>query len=283
MKQVQQDTFDIFYRYISSCSEDREEELLDNWSSTVLSTNDYSFESGLLGLGWLIAFLIENDYIEGDADEILEDIDDTVYKLTIREVLEPTTNVTSLLYYSTYYQQRIQYKSNAPFYRRFAHFECMKLLLEKLNSFLLESSDFTSSSILSDQIQVVLKYSYLTKTCINEELVDEAFYTTVERLLDFFEHQQNPAKFEDELAKLYICIRQYENPHWIDRFDHIWPGTKEEDGVPKSTDSSFWSKVSSAFSQNRPVSTQDFFLETDKEKYNIFLYHTNIKPEFFTT
>ena len=41
------------------------------------STN---FRDGLAGIGWGIEYLLQNNYYEGDSEEILEDVDNVIFK-----------------------------------------------------------------------------------------------------------------------------------------------------------------------------------------------------------
>ncbi|MBL1408203.1 hypothetical protein [Sphingobacterium faecale] len=275
MKQ-KHNTLDMLYTYVSTNFKDIQDKILEDWASEVIENGNHSFEKGLLGLGWLIAFLVENDYIKGDADEILEDIDDTLYKLTIGEVLNPKTEIEQLLCYVTYYQQRLQYKSKAHFYRRFSHFECMKLLLKKLNNFLLETREKTSVSLIRDQINIVLKYSFLVKTCVNEKLVEEAFYPAVEALLNFFRQQEELKGAEEDLAKLYLCVQQYDNPYWIDSIEAIC--TNAEDYPLKHNEiiPFCWTNICICF-PNRILSLDKQVSLSKAERYTLYLYLTNIK------
>ena len=50
-------------------------ELLDEIYEHLDSSIPISFGSGLWGIGWGIEYLIQNGYMEGDADEVLKDID----------------------------------------------------------------------------------------------------------------------------------------------------------------------------------------------------------------
>ncbi|MCE9100481.1 hypothetical protein K0G31_22315 [Bacteroides fragilis] len=50
-------------------------ELLDEIYEHLDSSIPISFDSGLWGIGWGIEYLIQNGYMEGDADEVLKDID----------------------------------------------------------------------------------------------------------------------------------------------------------------------------------------------------------------
>lgn len=277
MRKEVSNTLDILHNYMCTDATDRTEDTLDHWAAMVIASEDYGFEKGLLGLGWLIAYLIHEKYIEGDADEILEDIDDNLYKLTLKEVLDSETRVLPLLHYVTYYQQRLQYESKTSFYRRFAHFECMKLLLEKLNRFLLEPNN-SSPEIITAHINVLLKYSYLMKTCISENLVEEAFYPAIERLLSFFESQKTLKNFEEDIAKLHICVKQYANPYWIARIDHLHIAEKTKKNTINHSEetSPFWRNLNSCFRQQEP--SFDNKVPCNKQDlYNMYLYCTNIK------
>lgn len=207
-------TYELLHYYISSPqSSGYKQEMMDRWSAEVVSREDFSFDTGLLGLGWLVGYLIQEKHLEGDANEVLEDIDDTVYKLTIREVLQNELDVEKLLQFVTYYQQRLAWHSEVSFYRRFTHFECMKLLIDKLNRFLLEAPA-SSPEIMHQKNTVLLKYSFLIRTCVSEGLMEEAFYHAIEELIGVFESQPDISTCQPELVKLLLCVRQYENPHW---------------------------------------------------------------------
>lgn len=45
-----------------------------------------NFENGLCGIGWAIEYLVQNGYMEGDTDEILEDIDNRVLEYDVRRI-----------------------------------------------------------------------------------------------------------------------------------------------------------------------------------------------------
>ncbi|GHE31809.1 hypothetical protein [Sphingobacterium griseoflavum] len=214
-------TFDMLYLFLLSDKENRNKAAIDNWAKEVVERERYDFEFGIIGLGWLIGYLIDINYMEGNADEILEHIDDLVYKFTIREVTQQDDNIDSLLYHITYYQHRLSSKSSIQSYRSFTHLECTKLLLGKLNHFLLNDRRLSPEGV-STQLKVILKYTYLVKVCLSESLVEEALYFAIERLITFFEQQQNLDAYLIDLAKLYIAVRQYENPYWESKIRQVF-------------------------------------------------------------
>lgn len=187
--------------------------IIEEYAEEVLrKENDLSFETGLLGLGWIIAYLIREEYLDLDGDDILYDIDDNLYKLCIKEVAVKHFDVNRLIHFVSYYQERIQYKSSAVFYRRFTHDECMKLLIEKLNSFLtnLQDNDFLDN--ISPIVNVIWKFSYLKVISINNKLVDDKIIETIGRLVECLEQKEEVNCFQQEIAKLGLMLQQLDSP-----------------------------------------------------------------------
>ena len=52
--------------------------LIDEISEGINTSTPLDFENGLTGIGWGISYLVRNGFIEGDIDEILEEIDITL-------------------------------------------------------------------------------------------------------------------------------------------------------------------------------------------------------------
>lgn len=268
-------TYDILYTYHITKSGNVPEDLLDNWASKVTKGRDFSFKTGLLGLAWLIAYLIQEKIIEGDADEVLEDVDDVLYKLAIKEIVQPVPQVPQLLDYITYYQQRLKYTSKAHFYRRFTHFECMKLMLEKLNEFLLDAESSFSPDSISQYINVVLKHSYLCKASITESLIEKAFYPTVEKLINYFLEQKTELICPEELAKLHICVKQYDHPHWNKQIEDIYNVKFNHKKIENESEAKVgWKVLNECYPYQKIPMGSDF---SERDRYNLYLFITNVK------
>lgn len=270
MEQVN-NTYELLRHYITtSQSRECKQELIDRWSSEVVSREDFSFDTGLLGLGWLVGYLIQEKHIEGDANEVLEDIDDTVYKLTIKEVLSGDLDIERLLQFVTYYQQRLCYHSQVSFYRRFTHFECMKLLIDKLNKFLLETPACSEVTV-RQKTTILLKYSFLIRTCVSEGLVEVAFYQAIEELIQLFGNDPDISTLQPELVKLLLCVQQYEHPYWEHSIGKIGNFNYEDCYSP-------WELL--AFNQGGSPVKLDDLLNNNKyqlESRLLFTILTNIK------
>ena len=67
------------------------------------------FENGLAGIAWGLCYLIKNDYVDADPDEILEDVDDRIYRYwnENKEIL-PVDLRQGLLGYLSYYTYRLE-------------------------------------------------------------------------------------------------------------------------------------------------------------------------------
>ncbi|WP_426791636.1 hypothetical protein [Sphingobacterium sp. WOUb80] len=263
---------DILFKYTFYNEEVGKENLLDNWASIVVSSGKYGFEDGLLGLGWLVAYLGKVGKIDCDVDEVLEDIDDMIYKLTIKEHLQIEICPKRILDFVTFYQMRLYSKGNrASFHRKFVHFECLKLLVEKLNQYLL-NLDYSSRPAVENGIEIILKYSLIAKVNGNEGTFDTYFYSFIEQVLELLESGRPLDIASLSLLKLYCAIKQYEHPYWEKKLKPFVPKN------PISKQEIYWGKVRDSLENNN----SEIFLplnQLDDPQGRSFLldYVTNIK------
>ena len=62
-------------------------ELLDDVCSSLSKQCPVTFADGLCGIGWTIEFLKKEGFIEGDTDDILEEVDKQVMERDVRRIL----------------------------------------------------------------------------------------------------------------------------------------------------------------------------------------------------
>lgn len=67
------------------------------------------FSGGLMGIGWGIEYLVQNRFLEGDTDDVLKEIDDAVYRATLRTPLLVESD-KDLYGFGLYYLARLQGK-----------------------------------------------------------------------------------------------------------------------------------------------------------------------------
>ncbi|AMR41980.1 hypothetical protein HZP39_11135 [Elizabethkingia anophelis] len=157
--------------------------LLNIISEEITTSKDYSFDTGITGFGWLVAFLHQEKLIDIDSDDILEDFDDQIYKLTLQELSDQNTNIDTLLGFIDYHIIRHRNKNfNEQHYRKFIHQECINLIVEKLSILI----DYYISIKELSQVQIenccdiLLKFSYLSNyinnKIINDQLPGQLYY-----------------------------------------------------------------------------------------------------------
>lgn len=67
------------------------------------------FEDGLAGIAWGICYLVRNDYVDADPDEILSELDDRIYKYLVDNTAKIPLDVRQgLLGYLFYYTYRLK-------------------------------------------------------------------------------------------------------------------------------------------------------------------------------
>lgn len=87
-------------------------ELLDDIVETIHLSVSVDFENGITGIGWAIEHLIQNGFIEGDADNILEEVDVAVFEGLFYNENNLETVLAIALYYISRLCYRIEDESN---------------------------------------------------------------------------------------------------------------------------------------------------------------------------
>ena len=57
--------------------------LMDNIQEQILRQNDMTYASGLAGIGTGIEYLVQNNFLEADTNEVLEDFDQYIFEATV--------------------------------------------------------------------------------------------------------------------------------------------------------------------------------------------------------
>jgi len=99
-------------RHENKIYEDYAGELIDEIYEEISSDTPIDFENGLAGIGWGIEYLVQNNFIEADTNEVLEEFDNRIFK----ELIYNTTNNIGLLEgiigLGAYFLNRIQNSSS---------------------------------------------------------------------------------------------------------------------------------------------------------------------------
>lgn len=82
-------------------------ELLEEVCENISENLPVNLESGLCGIGWGIEYLIRNKFLDGDANEMLKEIDRKIMERDLRRI-EDTSLATGLQGISDYIYERIR-------------------------------------------------------------------------------------------------------------------------------------------------------------------------------
>lgn len=174
---------------ITSNNEDFESSIIENSLASVDFSN-YSFETGILGISWFLEFLKLNLIIRTNTNNLLEEIDDLVYKLSLQIMAENDGhNVHEILNLISYHQIRTLSKNKASSrHRKSLHFDCIKLLINSLIKRFLENDiEITPTSIQKRSV-IYVKICSLIKYGLNEDYVGKSLY---KHIITDFKHIEN--------------------------------------------------------------------------------------------
>lgn len=94
--------FSFYARYLNDDQYNRfAYDLLDEIYEDIHENVLLNFENGLCGIGWAIEYLVQNGYMEGDTDEILEDIDKRIMEYDVCRIsdLSFRSGLAGIVYY----------------------------------------------------------------------------------------------------------------------------------------------------------------------------------------
>lgn len=128
----------VFYYHLFRNTNNTEyEQLADDLLDKIfanLSISAYSdFENGLAGIGWGVEYLVQNGFAEGDTDEILEEVDNKVFKALHEDrplSFELTDGLTGYLFYLI---SRLKKPKNPDSIAQYINRELLILIINKLD------------------------------------------------------------------------------------------------------------------------------------------------------
>lgn len=128
----------IFYYHLfrqtrNADCEEIAEKLLDKVFEGLSCTESTDFEWGLAGIGWGIEYLIQNNFVEGDPNEILEEIDDRVFRTLNEDKFESFDLTNGLTGYLFYLISRLRNSANPNSMPQQINRELLILVINKLD------------------------------------------------------------------------------------------------------------------------------------------------------
>lgn len=97
--------------------EDYAGELIDEIYEEITINTPAGFENGLAGIGWGIEYLVQNNFIEADTDEVLEEFDNRIFKELIYNTPQEIGLLNGIIGLGAYFLKRVQNPCNACIYQ----------------------------------------------------------------------------------------------------------------------------------------------------------------------
>lgn len=198
-----------------------DETLLETYITEALEDDDYSFSSGLLGIGWFIALLDYEKMLQIDIDDVLYDFDDNLYKIAIKVIIDSNADIDEVMDLITYFHQRFLNKSNLKNnYRRFPMYECLKMLMGKCIALLSINYKLYNQKILA---KTLLKMSFVGVKAYENKEGEQVFICVVENLINKYSISDKDLSEKDieVLYYLLITVKQFYNPFWENLIEEI--------------------------------------------------------------
>ena len=130
--------FSLLYYHLSRITRNAEyeqiaEELLDKVFANLSVGSSIDYEHGLSGIGWGIEYLVQNGFIEGDTDEILEEVDNKIFKILQKDNLGSFELINGLTGYLFYLISRLKNPANPGSITQRINNELLILVINKLD------------------------------------------------------------------------------------------------------------------------------------------------------
>jgi len=93
----------LFFAHYCKCfknviHEEIVSETIDEIFSQLVNISSFSMRNGLCGIGWGIEYLLQNQLMEGNSDEILEELDSKIFNKDIK-FIESHPDFADILHY----------------------------------------------------------------------------------------------------------------------------------------------------------------------------------------
>ncbi|MBV8326861.1 hypothetical protein [Chryseobacterium sp.] len=139
------------------------EDFLCTLAGTLSDLDDYSFERGITGFGWLVSYLHYHHYIGIDSNKILEDIDDQIYRYTLHIIASSKDETETLLEIFSYALIRhLDRNPHDVHYQKYIHHECITLIVNIFTYYLKTSLSKKNLSLkeFHNCCKILLKLSF---------------------------------------------------------------------------------------------------------------------------
>ncbi|HVI49410.1 MAG TPA: hypothetical protein VM802_31380 [Chitinophaga sp.] len=216
----------------------------------VADVTGMGYADGLSGIGWSIEWMARHKFLQVNTDELLEDIDDTMYKVVMFGKDDEVSFSNGTLGKAQYFLKRyesVNYGTHR--YKTICLQECLVLLTDEINEKLDELiAGFDKDELPATGIEnigdSIFFLSLLLRHKLNMVVVETALYKAVKcgrGILERFSGEDYPSVIHDPLCRLayafYFAGLKYPCHHWraagIHHFDIF---AQQKKVLPASSD-----------------------------------------------
>jgi len=203
-------------------------DMFDAVTENIAHINEINFSNGLAGIGWVIEWLVQNNFFEANTDEILEDVDNAIYKALM---FAPDNNLSlgnGTLGKLLYFFKRMQsINANVNRFKTITHETCLIVLTDELRDKLMGDNGLLKK-LKENSIPIDFRFlghliaflSDFLNSKINEPTVETILYETIKVVSEILKAgEQNFKKretgdFEFLAVCYFIAGKNHAHQYW---------------------------------------------------------------------
>ena len=216
--------FSLFRYTGNNLWEEKAKLLLDKLSAEIADVQELNYGDGLAGIGWMVEWVKQNGFMDINTDEVLEDIDDTLYKAVLYARDKTISVCDGSLGKAAYFLKRYEGRNKDTHrYKIISHQECLVLLTDEISERLTGESglldQLKEGNILPGEnlIKIGQAMIFLSKVLfhkINAEVVEKTLYTLIKYTDILFDGHKKESNKSSEVpepieSRLYLAFAYY--------------------------------------------------------------------------
>jgi hypothetical protein len=192
-------------------------ELLNEIGENIDKIQGFNFENGLAGIGWAIEWLIQQGFLIANSDDVLEDMDDELYKTVVCAKSQNLSLKDGTIGKGLYFYKRLTACNLSTLrYRNLCNQECLILLIDELHDILLTPEKeipyniiVNSSARIYELAESLLFLSKVNAQKVNKEILTNIICAIWKFVNKYFlsEEFKNNEFYNSNLYLIYACYK----------------------------------------------------------------------------
>lgn len=165
-------------------------ETMEQMVEAIPNIKNVSFTDGLCGIGWAVEWLCQTSFIDENSDEILEEVDNLLYKLSMYQFDESISLTSGTLAKLLYFFKRYEANNNTNRYQRISIQDCIVVLIDNLKDNLFQKEYCFDYDSIEEVSNAMILFAKIYPTRIHFQVVEQVLFYLVESSLDFLQIYQ---------------------------------------------------------------------------------------------